>query len=182
MAVARASRRKVARLSERQDHARARLARSQSAVARCHSECRPTRRSLLPRPSRSALCRRLARHASEARRLARPLRRPGTGLRGHEGRGVTCLCAAKREYCVAMPTLRDIPAGAWVAGPWRAVLVLGVTQIIAWGMIFYSPVLLAPLIAAEHGWSLSFTMSGFSLGLLIAGLVSPFVGRSIDSR
>ena len=76
-----------------------------------------------------------------------------------------------------MPTLRDI-----LIGPWRAVSVLGVTQIIAWGTIFYSPVLIAPLIAVEHGWSLSFTMSGFSLGLLIAGLVSPTVGRSIDSR
>ena len=67
-----------------------------------------------------------------------------------------------------------------VAGPWRAVSVLGITQIIAWGTIFYSPVLTAPLIAAETGWSLSFIMGGFSLGLLIAGLVSPFVGRSID--
>src|SRR5215212_10840608 len=76
-----------------------------------------------------------------------------------------------------MPTLRDM-----IAGPWRAVSVLGVTQVIAWGTIFYSPVLIAPLIAAEQGWSLSFTMSGFSLGLLIAGLVSPTVGRSIDSR
>ena len=67
-------------------------------------------------------------------------------------------------------------------GPWRAVSVLGVTQIIAWGTIFYSPVLTAPLIVAETGWSLSFTMGGFSLGLLIAGLISPFVGRSIDSH
>ena len=76
-----------------------------------------------------------------------------------------------------MPTLRDM-----IAGPWRAVSVLGITQIIAWGTIFYSPVLTAPLIAAETGWSLSFVMGGFSLGLLIAGLVSPFVGRSIDSH
>jgi len=67
-----------------------------------------------------------------------------------------------------------------IAGPWRAVSVLGVTQIIAWGTIFYSPVLTAPLIVAETGWSLSFTMGGFSLGLLIAGLISPLVGRSID--
>jgi hypothetical protein len=66
------------------------------------------------------------------------------------------------------------------ADPWRAVSVLGVTQIIAWGTIFYSPVLTAPLIVAETGWSLSFVMGGFSLGLLVAGLVSPFVGRSID--
>ena len=65
-------------------------------------------------------------------------------------------------------------------GPWRAVSVLGITQIIAWGTIFYSLVLTAPLIVAETGWSLSFIMGGFSLGLLIAGLVAPFVGRSID--
>jgi hypothetical protein len=58
--------------------------------------------------------------------------------------------------------------------------VLGITQIIAWGTIFYSLVLTAPLILAETGWSLSFIMGGFSLGLLIAGLVAPFVGRSID--
>jgi hypothetical protein len=64
--------------------------------------------------------------------------------------------------------------------PWRAVSVLGITQIIAWGTIFYSLVLTAPLIVAETDWSLSFIMGGFSLGLLIAGLVAPFVGRSID--
>jgi hypothetical protein len=65
-------------------------------------------------------------------------------------------------------------------GPWRAVWVLGLTQIIAWGAIFYSPVLLVPLIGAERGWSLSFSMAGFSLALLVAGLVAPTVGRSID--
>ena len=75
----------------------------------------------------------------------------------------------------AMPSLRDM-----FVGPWRAVSVLGITQIIAWGTIFYSLVLTAPLILAETGWSLSFIMGGFSLGLLIAGLVAPFVGRSID--
>ena len=82
-----------------------------------------------------------------------------------------------------MPSLRDLTRERWREcwiGPWRAVPVLGVTQIIAWGTIFYSPVLTVPLIVAETGWSLSFTMAGFSLGLLAAGLVSPFVGRSID--
>jgi MFS family permease len=64
--------------------------------------------------------------------------------------------------------------------PWRAVLVLGVTQIIAWGALFYPPVLTVPLIAADHGWSASFAMGGFSLALLVAGLVSPRVGRLID--
>jgi Major Facilitator Superfamily len=67
-----------------------------------------------------------------------------------------------------------------IAGPWRAVLVLGVTQILAWGAIFYPPVLTVPLIAAERGWSMTFAMGGFSLALLTAGLVSPRVGLLID--
>ena len=58
--------------------------------------------------------------------------------------------------------------------------VLGVTQILSWGTIFYTPVLIVPLIAAERGWSISFAMGGFSIGLLVAGLVAPYVGRSID--
>jgi hypothetical protein len=81
-----------------------------------------------------------------------------------------------------MPSLRSLSLRDVIAGPWRAVCVLGLTQIIAWGTIFYSLVLTAPLIVAETGWSLSFVMGGFSLGLLIAGLVSPYIGRSIDSH
>src|SRR6478736_5348310 len=68
----------------------------------------------------------------------------------------------------------------FIEGPWRAVPVLGITQILSWGTIFYTPVLILPLIAAERGWSISFTMGGFSVGLLVAGLVAPYVGRSID--
>lgn len=67
-----------------------------------------------------------------------------------------------------------------IAGPWRAVLVLGVTQIIAWGALFYPPVLTVPLIAADRGWSVTFAMAGFSLALLMAGFASPYVGRTID--
>jgi MFS family permease len=74
-----------------------------------------------------------------------------------------------------MPALRDV-----IAGPWRAVLVLGITQILAWGTIFYPPVLTVPLIADARGWSMSFAMGGFSLALLTAGLVSPRIGRLID--
>jgi len=74
-----------------------------------------------------------------------------------------------------MPALHQ-----FIAGPWRAVLVLGVTQILAWGAIFYPPVLTVPLIAADRGWSMTFAMGGFSLALLTAGLVSPRVGLWID--
>jgi MFS family permease len=74
-----------------------------------------------------------------------------------------------------MPALRD-----FIDGPWRAVPVLGVTQILSWGSIFYTPVLIVPLIAHERGWSMSFAMGGFSVGLLAAGVSAPYVGRSID--
>ena len=74
-----------------------------------------------------------------------------------------------------MPAVREV-----IAGPWRAVLVLGVTQILAWGALFYPPVLTLPLIAADRGWSMTFAMAGLSLALLTAGLVSPRVGLLID--
>jgi MFS family permease len=74
-----------------------------------------------------------------------------------------------------MTALRD-----FIGGPWRAIPVLGVTQILAWGTIFYTPVLIVPLVAQDRGWSMSFSMGGFSFGLLIAGLSAPYVGRAID--
>ena len=74
-----------------------------------------------------------------------------------------------------MPAVRD-----FALGPWRAVAVLGVTQLIAWGAIFYPPVLMMPLIAAQRGYSFTFAMGGFSAALLAAGLVAPTVGRMID--
>ena len=74
-----------------------------------------------------------------------------------------------------MPSPRD-----FIFGPWRAVLVLGVTQILTWGILFYPPVLMMPLIAKDRGWSLSFAMAGFSLALLVAGSVAPTIGGWID--
>ncbi len=74
-----------------------------------------------------------------------------------------------------MTALRD-----FIDGPWRAVPVLGVTQILSWGSIFYTPVLILPLVAQERGWSISFVMGGFSVGLLVAGLTAPYVGRAVD--
>ena len=79
-----------------------------------------------------------------------------------------------------MTTARDFIGGPWIAGPWRAVPVLGITQILTWGSIYYTPVLILPLVAQERGWSMSFVMGGFSIGLLVAGLTSPYVGRGID--
>src|SRR3984957_18022877 len=74
-----------------------------------------------------------------------------------------------------MPSPRE-----FIFGPWRAVSVLGVTEIVSWGALFYPPVLTVPLIAADHGWSKSFAMGGFSLALFCGGLVSRYVGATID--
>jgi hypothetical protein len=56
---------------------------------------------------------------------------------------------------------------------------LGITQILAWGSSYYLPAVLAPSIAREMGWPLSWVIGGLSLGLLVSGLVSPLVGRGI---
>jgi MFS family permease len=74
-----------------------------------------------------------------------------------------------------MPSPRD-----FIVGPWRAVSVLGVTEILSWGALFYPPVLTVPLIARDHGWSRAFAMGGFSIGLFVGGLVSRYVGGAID--
>ena len=57
---------------------------------------------------------------------------------------------------------------------------LGVAQILAWGTSFYFPAVFAGPIVAETGWSLGSVVAGTSVGLLVAGLISPQVGRIID--
>jgi hypothetical protein len=74
----------------------------------------------------------------------------------------------------------DSLARSFVFGAWRAVPVLGITQILTWGAMFYPPVLIVPRIAADRGWSISFAMGGFSLALLVAGIAARYVGASID--
>ncbi len=57
---------------------------------------------------------------------------------------------------------------------------LGISQILAWGTSFYFPAVFAVAIVADTGWSLGLVVSGTSVGLLVAGLISPQVGRIID--
>jgi predicted MFS family arabinose efflux permease len=60
------------------------------------------------------------------------------------------------------------------------VTALGVTQIFAWGCSYYLPTVLAKPITAGTGWPLPWVVGGVSIGLFVAGLVSPFVGRTIQ--
>ena len=59
---------------------------------------------------------------------------------------------------------------------------LGIAQILAWGTSFYFPAVFATAIVADTGWSLGWVVSGTSIGLLVAGLISPQVGKIIDKH
>ena len=66
----------------------------------------------------------------------------------------------------------------------RGVIVsgLGITQIIAWGSTYYLPAVLAEPISRETGWPQTWVIGGLSIGLVIAALISPLVGRTIDHQ
>ncbi len=57
---------------------------------------------------------------------------------------------------------------------------LGISQILCWGTSFYFPAVFAEPIVSDTGWSLRYVVGGTSLGLLVAGLISPQVGKLID--
>ena len=57
---------------------------------------------------------------------------------------------------------------------------LGIAQILAWGTSFYFPAVFAGPIVRDTGWSLGLVVGGTSIGLLVAGLISPQVGGLID--
>jgi MFS family permease len=59
------------------------------------------------------------------------------------------------------------------------VIALGVTQIFAWGSTFYLLGVLAIPVANDTDWALDWVIGGVSIGLLIAGLIAPSVGRAI---
>ncbi|GEP12593.1 MFS transporter [Methylobacterium gnaphalii] len=67
-------------------------------------------------------------------------------------------------------------------GRLTVVSALGVVEILAWGSSFYLLGVLAVPIAQDTGWPLAGVFGGLTLGLLVAGLVSPRVGRIIGER
>jgi MFS family permease len=62
------------------------------------------------------------------------------------------------------------------------IAVLGFSQILAWGTSFYFPAVFAGPIVRDTGWSLGYVVGGTSVGLLVAGLISPSIGRIIGHR
>lgn len=72
----------------------------------------------------------------------------------------------------------DVQTGA--ADRRLVISALGVAQILAWGTSFYFPAVFAQPILKDTGWPLGFIVGGTSIGLLIAGVISPQIGRLID--
>lgn len=66
--------------------------------------------------------------------------------------------------------------------PTAIVWMLGTTQIIGYGTLYYSFAIMAGDIAAEFGWPVSWIFGAFSFALLFGGLAAPAVGRYIDSH
>lgn len=62
-----------------------------------------------------------------------------------------------------------------------AVTALGIGQITAWGTAYYCLGVLAKPVVADTGWSLSAVYFGFTVALLVMGLVSTWAGKAIDA-
>lgn len=62
----------------------------------------------------------------------------------------------------------------------RIVWALGVSQLICWGISYYLIGVFGKLMAADLGWSQPLVYGGFSAALVVMGISSPVVGRTID--
>ena len=60
------------------------------------------------------------------------------------------------------------------------VWLLGLTQIIGFGTIYYAPAILAGDVSSEFGWTQPQFFGAFSIALAVSGLVSPFAGKAFD--
>jgi MFS family permease len=75
---------------------------------------------------------------------------------------------------------RSFPWQPRQLGQTGIIAVLGCTQCLAWGSSYYLLAVLAKPIAADTGWPLTWVVGGLSLGLLIAGIASPGMGRAVE--
>jgi MFS family permease len=67
-----------------------------------------------------------------------------------------------------------------VLGSTALVWLLGLSQIVGYGTMYYSFSILAADIAGGLGWPVAWLWGSFSLALLAGGLVAPLVGQRID--
>lgn len=74
-----------------------------------------------------------------------------------------------------------VPWTSWWADPvLRAIIALGLTQIISWGTTLYALGILGKPIVADTGWSQGLVFGGLTVGLLVSSVLSAWIGRLID--
>lgn len=80
-----------------------------------------------------------------------------------------------------METGRLQRAWAWIASPMgTAVCTVGMSQIMSWGTTLYLLGVMGQPIATETGWSRTAVFGGLTLGLIVSGVTSTWMGRLID--
>jgi MFS family permease len=62
----------------------------------------------------------------------------------------------------------------------RTIILLGLSQLVCWGISYYLIGAFGPFIAADFGWSATLVYGGFSAALVVMGVISPLAGRLID--
>lgn len=63
----------------------------------------------------------------------------------------------------------------------KTVISLGLAQLVSWGISYYLIGCFGERIVAELGWTRNVVYGGFSLALLVMGVISPVAGRLIDA-
>ncbi|XHC90731.1 MFS transporter (plasmid) [Leifsonia sp. P73] len=57
---------------------------------------------------------------------------------------------------------------------------LSIGQVVSWGILYYAPIVAAPVIAHDTGWTLQAVTGAISAGLVISAVSGIVVGRLID--
>lgn len=63
----------------------------------------------------------------------------------------------------------------------RAVVCLGLTQLVNWGVTFYLIGAFGPAMTADLGWNAAVVHGGFSAAIVTMALMSPLAGRAVDT-
>jgi MFS family permease len=80
----------------------------------------------------------------------------------------------------AAEMVRAEQAALGASGLRRVLVVLCVTEITSWGVLYYAFPVLAPSISADTGWSVPTITAAFSAGLVVSAAVGIPVGRWLD--
>lgn len=65
---------------------------------------------------------------------------------------------------------------------YKTIGILAITQILSWGMLYYTFTILAPAILKDTGWHPEMIFGAFSWSLLVAGMIARPVGAFLDKR